>query len=197
MPTLPAAISRRAMTVGLSRSASSSGCDPALICRARLVAARVSSKRFGIRESASSMVMRAMILPSGKLREQPFVAYALGGAAQPGRAHDRAQIVHGGSKVLINNNIIELPAVAHLLARGVQPARDRGFVVLPAPAQPLLEGSERRRQDEDVHRIGDQLAYLGGALPIDLEQHVLAALDLHLEPRGAGGVPVPVHVRVL
>src|SRR5438477_5901867 len=63
MPTLPAAISRKAITVGLSRSGSSSGCDPALIWRARLVAARVSSKRLGIRESASSIVIRAMVHP--------------------------------------------------------------------------------------------------------------------------------------
>src|SRR5205085_314478 len=63
MPTLPAAISRSAMTVGLSRSGSRSGCEPALIWRARLVAASVSSKRLGILASASSIVIRAMVHP--------------------------------------------------------------------------------------------------------------------------------------
>src|SRR5215467_10010469 len=161
MPTLPAATSRSAITVGLSRSASSSGCEPALIWRARLVAARVSSKRLGILANASSMVMRAIFpscRPSDQFFQQRFVAYALLGGPQPRGAHDCAQIVEGGSKLLINNNIIELVAVSYLLAGSGQTACDGALVILAPTHQPLFERSERRRQYEDVDRRPDQLA---------------------------------------
>ena len=77
MPTLPAAISRSATTVGLSRSVSTSGELPAEICRARLVAASVSSKRLGIFSRQSSIVMRAM---ESSWRSVNFPASAAGAA---------------------------------------------------------------------------------------------------------------------
>ena len=123
MPTLPAAISRSAITVVLSRSLSTSGCEPALICRARLVAARVSSKRLGILVRQSSIVMRAMV-PSlcaqgtlNELRDQCLVADALLRGAQTRCAHDCTQVVDRSGKVLINNNIIELGAMTDLVPR--------------------------------------------------------------------------------
>src|SRR6266700_7824932 len=95
IPTLPAAISRKAITVGLSRSGSSNGCEPALICRARLVAARVSSKRLGMWASASSIVIRAIARPfrlRQLLQQRPMTGTLLP-ASQPRRAHNGAQVV--------------------------------------------------------------------------------------------------------
>src|SRR5688500_9312767 len=66
-PNLPAAISRSAMTVGLSLLASTCGVAPRAIWRARLVAASVSSKRLGRNLMQSSTVMRAMARVSGYL----------------------------------------------------------------------------------------------------------------------------------
>jgi hypothetical protein len=59
---LPPAISRSAITVGLSLLGSTSGVAPRAIWRARLVAASVSSKRFGKFLMQSSTVMRAMVV---------------------------------------------------------------------------------------------------------------------------------------
>src|SRR6266478_2908691 len=59
-PTLPAAISRNAMTVGLSRVVSMCGVPPWASWRARYVAASVNWKRLGILFKQSSTVIRAM-----------------------------------------------------------------------------------------------------------------------------------------
>src|SRR5712691_6413912 len=59
-PTLPAAISRNAMTVGLSRVVSMCGVPPWASWRARYVAASVNWKRLGIFFKQSSTVIRAM-----------------------------------------------------------------------------------------------------------------------------------------
>src|SRR5439155_10288019 len=197
IPTLPAAISRKAITVGLSRSGSSSGCEPALIWRARLVAASVSSKRFGMWASASSIVMRAMALHSGQLSNQRPMSGTLLRATQPRRPHDSGQVVDGRSKLLINNNIIELAAVAHFLARRVEPALDGLGIVLAPPQEALPEQGDRRRQDEDVDRLRNEFSHLRCPLPVDLEQDVLAGFHLVFKPAPAGRVPVAVHVRVL
>src|SRR5450432_1921789 len=135
MPTLPAAISRRAMTVALSRSPSRSGCDPALIWRARLVAASVSSKRFGIRVRQSSMVMRAMGCFLDEFVQQRTVAEALLAGAQAGRPHNGIQVLHRRGKVLINNNIIKVFAVPYLFPRGLDAACDGRPVVLATADQ--------------------------------------------------------------
>src|SRR5689334_14342233 len=207
MPILPAAISRSAITVVLSRSLSTSGCDPALIWRARLVAASVSSKRLGILTRQSSIVIRAMALPCvpgsevagtlNKLCNQSTVADALLRRTQARSPHDGAQVVDRGGKVLINNNIIELGAMTDLVARGFEAPGYRRLVILAAPVQPLLEQRERRRQDEDVDRRRDQAAHLGRALPVDFQQDVLTRCDLLVEPARRGRVPVAVDVRVL
>src|SRR5437660_10882859 len=59
-PTFPAAISRKSMTVGLSRVVSMCGVPPWASWRARYVAASVNWKRLGILFKQSSTVMRAM-----------------------------------------------------------------------------------------------------------------------------------------
>ncbi len=77
-------------------------------------------------------------------------------------------------KVLIHNNIIEVAAVAHLLARRLESLRDDLGRVLGPLFEAFAQRLERRRQDEDVHRIGYQLPHLRRALPVDLEQHVVS-----------------------
>src|SRR4029453_12214525 len=96
MPVLPAAIPRSAMTVGLSRSASTMGELPAVIWRARLVAASVSSKRLGILARQSSIVMRAMRRAGCELRLQQIgdegrMPHLLPRRSQAGGADDHGQ----------------------------------------------------------------------------------------------------------
>ena len=58
---------------------------------------------------------------------------------QASGSHDHGQIVDGPRKVLIHNNIIELQAVPHFLARGFDAARDDVVRILSALGQPLLQ----------------------------------------------------------
>src|SRR5215831_7690282 len=95
--------------------------------------------------------------------------------AQPGSAHDRGEIALGILEVLVDYNEIELRRVAHLGLGGGEPATDRVFAVLAARAEPPLELSGRRRQDEDTDRVGEEPSHLLCALPVDLEQDIAAA----------------------
>ena len=63
-------------------------------------------------------------------------------AAHPRGPLDGGKIVNSRSKLLINNNIVELDAVPHLLACRVDPALDRTLVVLTKTHQSLLVRSE-------------------------------------------------------
>src|SRR5436190_22269371 len=104
MPILPAASSRSAITVGLSRSASTIGAEPAVIWRARLVAASVSSKRLGILARQSSIVMRAMRRSGSQLQQfgdEGRMPHLLPGGGQAGGPDDHRQVVDGPRKVLI------------------------------------------------------------------------------------------------
>ncbi len=60
--------------------------------------------------------------------------------------------------------------------------RDRGLVLGAAPAQPLLEFAETRRQHENrdrIFRVGG--AQLAGALDVDIQQDIAAAGHRPLE----------------
>lgn len=61
--TAPAAISRSAVTVGLSPSSDTCGVSPRLNARARAAASSTSSKRFGTTRSQSMVVIRAIRSP--------------------------------------------------------------------------------------------------------------------------------------
>lgn len=60
IPIFPCASSLSAITVGLSREASTNGADPMASCLARTVATKVMSNRLGILFKQSSTVILAM-----------------------------------------------------------------------------------------------------------------------------------------
>ena len=105
--------------------------------------------------------------------QQPGVADTLARRLQARGADDCRQVVDSGCKVLIDNNIVEFRPVLHFGERTGQPLRNDRGAVLPALFQSLLQRMQRRRQDEDVHGIRDQLPHLRGTLPVDLEQNIL------------------------
>src|SRR5205807_167005 len=79
----------------------------------------------------------------------------------------------------------------------VEPPPDHGVRILPARAHASLELLDRRRQDEDADAAGIELAHLLRALPVDLENEVVAALhriENHLLPRA---VVIAVDLRAL
>ena len=53
------------------------------------------------------------------------------------------------------------------------------------------------RQNEDAGAVGHRLAHLACALPIDLQQHILAGGELVAYLRGAGAVEIVEYLRVL
>src|SRR5690606_25501587 len=117
--------------------------------------------------------------------------------AQPAGGEDAAHLGHRDLEHLVDDHVVELAVVAHLLARGRQPPGDHLVAVLPALAHALLQRCPRGRQDEHADRVGDPRPHLARALPVDLQQHVAAGRQqrLHRLPRGA--LPVAVHQRVL
>src|SRR5690606_11754805 len=129
--------------------------------------------------------------------DQAGMALLLLAAAQAAGDEDRAHLVHRGLEHLVDDHVVELAVVRHLLARGRQAAGDDLVAVLAALAHALLQRLPRRRQDEHADRVGDLGPHLGRALPVDLQQHVVAGrqLRLHRLPRRA--LPVAVHAGVL
>ena len=61
-------------------------------------------------------------------------------------------------------------------------ALDHFFAVLAASAQAAFQLLDRRRDDENRHRMGHQLAYLLGALPVDFQQCVAPGAHLVEQP---------------
>src|SRR5690606_10907823 len=105
--------------------------------------------------------------PQQGLQQAP-VAQLLLAAAQPAGGEDRAHLGDRGLEHLVDDHVVELGVVRHLLARGRQAAGDDLLAVLAAGAHALLERGAGRRQDEDADRVGHLRADLGGALPVDL-----------------------------
>jgi len=106
------------------------------------------------------------------------VTHQLPRSGKPSRAHDRAQVVDCSCKVLIHNNIIELAAVAHFFARGVEALQDYLGRILAALFQPVAQQGERGRQDENVDGFRNQAAHLQRTLPVDFQQYVMAMGNL-------------------
>ena len=74
--------------------------------------------------------------------------------------------------------------------------RHRGFGILVARSEPPFERLAVRRQDEHAHHIARQaLLELPRALPVDVEQHVVARLQGLQHRRSGRGVELPEHFR--
>src|SRR6185295_9208021 len=170
--------------------------------RARYVAARTSWKRFGIFSRQSSTVMRAM---GGSEKEDD--GGRLGKAERgedrgPGpsercvlqtlRVDDRLQIEQRRLEQGIDYNEVELARLRDLEARVFHALGDHRAVVLAAALEPRSKLVPARRQDEDQHRVRIELLDLQCALPVDLEQDVVAAGDAVLDAGARRAVEMTV-----
>jgi hypothetical protein len=70
-------------------------------------------------------------------------------------------------------------------------------VVLAAVGQALAQRRARRRQNEYTHRLGPPLLDRARALPVDIQNHALAGLDLICNRLLRGAVGVAEHRGVL
>src|SRR5690606_35655298 len=72
-------------------------------------------------------------------RDQLAMTRHLGLATQAAGSEDRAHLVDGDRKVFVDDDVVELAVVRHLLARSGQPLGDDRLAVLPARMHALLE----------------------------------------------------------
>src|SRR5690606_39248488 len=129
--------------------------------------------------------------------DQPRMALRLDLPAQPAGGEDRAHLVDGGVEVFVDDDVVELVVVGHLLARRGQAPGHDFLAVLPALAHALVQRLARWRQDEHAHRPRHQRTHLARALPVDLQQHVAALGQARLDRLLRRALPVAVHQRML
>ena len=72
--------------------------------------------------------------------------------------------------------------------------RDHLRLVFAAPLQAGQQLVPARRQEEDEDRVREELLDLQRALPVDLEQHVVAADDAVFDGAARSAVEVAVHL---
>src|SRR5438552_10352708 len=89
---------------------------------------------------------------------------------------DSRELALCGFEVFVNYSVFELLGMRSFLARIVEPAADDGVRILAAGAHAPLELLDRGRQDEDADALGIEPAHLLRALPVDLQNQVVAAL---------------------
>src|SRR3546814_242315 len=130
----------------------------------------LSSSAPGARGWSRSHKGDERLLPRQQRLDQLRVALRLDPPAQPAGGEDRAHLVDGGIEVLVDDDVVELVVVRHLLAGRRQAPGHDGLAILAALAHALVERLARRRQDEHADSIGHLLAHLARALPVDLQQ---------------------------
>ena len=103
---------------------------------------------------------------------------------KPLRFEDCTQLRQAGVEIIVDQYVIVLAPMAHLVGGTVHAIADRLLAVGAAGSQAALQLHQRRRQDvdaDDILRIA-RLQLLR-ALPVDVEQHVTALV--HRLPNGA------------
>ena len=179
-----------ATRVGLRLLASTRGLAPFWICLARWEATVM--KRNLLSTSLGRIKVRHAHRISPCLRWNVLKIFSRRrrhpARAQPRRPDDRLQVLHRRLQVLVDDGVLVLPVMRHLLAGHGQPALEGGLVVRAPAAQPPLQVRVGRREDEDGHRVGELLAHLGGALHVEVEQQV-HAVPLAARSYSARAVP--------
>src|SRR3954470_15886580 len=110
---------------------------------------------------------------------------------------DLAQLALGGFEVFVNYTVFELGDVRQFVARVREAALDYVFGILAAGAQAALELLEGGRHDKDADAVRMQLTHLPRALPIDLEEQVVAAAERVADDLLGGAIAVTMHFGAL
>src|SRR5687768_10585913 len=110
---------------------------------------------------------------------------------------DSREFAPGSIEVLVNYSVIELPGMIHFAPGVLHSALDHRIGILTPRAHAPLELLDGRGQDEDADAIGIERAHLARALPVDLEDQVLAALHRVEDHLLRGAVAVAVYLGAL
>src|SRR5687767_3729244 len=128
---------------------------------------------------------------------EPGEAYGLPGPGHARGAHHGQDFLQCLLEAIIDNYIFKFKNMRDFFAGTREPPLDRLGGVLAAPLQAPAQLLDGGGEDEHPDQVGEELAHLCGPLPVDLEQHVVVAGDLALDPALAGAVVVVVDPGVL
>src|SRR6185503_1764599 len=159
--TAPARTSCMATRVGLRLRTSTRGLAPFWSCLARceatvmkrnLLSTSLGRINCGLDCDILSILLVRLERAQYRLRRLRHPA----GAQARGPDH-RLQGLHRRLQIHIDDGVLVLPEMRHLLAGHGQAALERGLVVGPPAAQPPLQVRVRRRDHEDRHRVAEPL----------------------------------------
>src|SRR3546814_58023 len=112
----------------------------------------LSSSAPGARGWSRSHKGDERLLPRQQRLDQLRVALRLDPPAQPAGGEDRAHLVDGGIEVLVDDDVVELVVVRHLLAGRRQAPGHDGLAILAALAHALVARLARRAQEDNPAR---------------------------------------------
>ena len=98
---------------------------------------------------------------------------------------------------VVDHQVIRFGVVGHLRHRGGHAPLDGLRIILSALAQALAQCLARRREDEDGAGARQQALDLGGALPVDLQNHIAVGGQLLGDKAPRRAVQVAEHFRML
>src|SRR3954453_13047545 len=136
-----------------------------------------------VRAIHSSPVLRAILRPNAGKRKSAdqladeIVEEDAARRLQPLGLEDVVDELAAFLRVVVDQHIIIFGPMAYLGRGAVHAAADHLPAVGAARAKAALELGHRGRQDEDADDVRIDLLQLLRALPVDVEQHVAAALD--------------------
>ena len=108
----------------------------------------------------------------------------------------RFDLCQGLVDIGIHHNVVVFIPVLYLSCRTRHAMRHRGLGILIARLEPPLERLAVRRQNEHAHHVSRQaFLELPRALPVDVEQHVVARLQGIEHRRPRRGIKVAEHFR--
>ena len=130
-----------------------------------------------------------------QLIDEFVVALVLKCTPEPLGNHNRGEFLGRAIKVLVDNNIIEFEQMRDFIACVMQALRDDAAGVGGAVVEPRQQRLVGRRQNEDADGGRVHAAHLCRALPVDLQQDVVALGHARAHPQLRGAVVIAVYQR--
>src|SRR5262249_42758440 len=112
-------------------------------------------------------------------------------------AYNRFEQKYGIFQNVVDDDVVIIAIKLDLALRDLQPPPDDLIRFQHARLEPPLQFREHRRHYEDGLCIGHFRLHLPGALNIDIQDHILARVELLMNKRAGGAVELAVELRPL